>query len=106
MTTSVKKKATVLKKITALKFWVRIVVEKDEPGYYSYAPSLKGLHMGGDTPEEALENAKEAAKLMLKSMVKHGDTIPIDVLELKAKGKVYRGTDIMLSEVAEIKVSS
>lgn len=31
-----------------LKFKVRIVVEKDDPGYHAYAPSLRGLHMPGD----------------------------------------------------------
>ncbi|MDP2919381.1 MAG: type II toxin-antitoxin system HicB family antitoxin [Dehalococcoidia bacterium] len=76
------------KKVTALKFWVRIVVEKDESGYHAFAPSLNGLHIGGDTPEEALNNAKEAAELYLKSMLKHGDAIPIDVLEPRVEVNV------------------
>jgi predicted RNase H-like HicB family nuclease len=72
---------TKIKKVTEIKFWVKIVVEKDDPGFHAYAPSLKGLHMGGDSPQEALLNAKEAAALYLKSMLKHGDVIPIDLLE-------------------------
>jgi predicted RNase H-like HicB family nuclease len=52
---------TKIKKVTEIKFWVKIVVEKDDPGFHAYAPSLKGLHMGGDSPQEALLNAKEAA---------------------------------------------
>ena len=63
-----------------LKFKVRIVVEKDDPGYHAYAPSLRGLHMPGDTQKEALNNAKEAAVLMLKTMIEDGDSIPIDVI--------------------------
>ncbi len=59
-----------------LKFKVRIVVEKDDPGYHAYAPSLRGLHMPGDTQKEALNNAKEAAALMLKTMIEDGDSIP------------------------------
>ncbi len=64
----------------SLRFKVRIVVEKDDPGYHAYAPSLPGLHMPGDTRKEALDNAKEAAGLMLKAMIEDGDSIPIDVV--------------------------
>jgi antitoxin HicB len=71
--------------IKLLKFWVRIIVEKDAPGFYSYAPSLKGLHMGGDSEKEARDNAREAAALYLKSLLKHGDPIPIDVIQPENK---------------------
>jgi predicted RNase H-like HicB family nuclease len=90
------------KKITALKFWVRIVVETDSNGFYSYTPSLKGIHMGGDTPEEALENAKEAAQLYLKSMLKHGDPIPIDILEPTTDQKVSKSKEVLVSRVVEV----
>ena len=79
MTTKIK--ATDQLKIEVLKFRVRITVDKDTPGYHAYASSIKGLHMGGDTEKEARENAKEAAALYLKSLLKHGDPLPIDVLE-------------------------
>ena len=95
---------TSIKKITALKFWVRIVVEKDGEGFYSYTPSLKGIHMGGDTPEEAFDNTREAAMLYLKSMLKHGDPIPIDVLEPNVTAKLSRSKDIVISRVEEIKI--
>ena len=85
MTTATKKRITKEKKITSIKFWVRIIVEKDDPGYHSFTPSLKGLHMPGDTPEEAQENAREAAALMLKVMILDGDPIPIDLLEKSKK---------------------
>jgi predicted RNase H-like HicB family nuclease len=96
---------TTIKKITTLKFWVRVVVEKDGNGYYSYTPSLKGIHMAGDTPEEALENAKEAAELMLKVMVEDGFPIPIDVLEQPKKERTTKSKDIVISKVEEIKVT-
>jgi predicted RNase H-like HicB family nuclease len=92
------------KKITELKFWVRIVVEQDEPGYHSYAPSLKGLHMGGDTPDEALVNAKEAAKLYLHSLLKHGDPIPLDVVEPESGNTTNIHNDHLSSKLEEIKV--
>jgi predicted RNase H-like HicB family nuclease len=52
MTTKVKTKSK------NLKFQVRLVVEKDDPGYHAYAPSLPGLHMPGETRVEAIKNAK------------------------------------------------
>lgn len=85
---------TSTKKVTTLKFWVKIIVEKDGEGYYSYTPSLRGIHMGGDTPEEALTSAREAAALLLKTMIEDGDPIPIDVLEKPKKEKVAVSTPV------------
>jgi len=95
---------TSVKKVTALKFWVKIIVEKDDDGYYSHAPSLKGLHMGGDTPEEALNNAKEGAALLLKIMVEAGDPIPIDVLEKPRKNGASKTKSVVQSSIEEILV--
>lgn len=54
----------------------RIVIEPDEPGYHAYCPALPGLHVPGDTPEEALRNAAEAAVAYLDSMLEHGERLP------------------------------
>ncbi len=37
-----------------------VIIEPDEPGFHAYCPALKGLHVGGDTAEEALQNARDA----------------------------------------------
>lgn len=47
---------------------VNIVFEKDEHGYFVYAPSLSGCHSQGETFEEAMENIKEAIELYLESV--------------------------------------
>jgi antitoxin HicB len=60
-------------------FRIEIFVEPDEPGFHAYCPALKGLHVGGDTEEEALENAKDAAIAYLQSLMKHGDPIPVGI---------------------------
>jgi predicted RNase H-like HicB family nuclease len=91
-------------KITALKFGVLIIVDKDEPGFYSYAPSLKGLHMGGETEEEARKNAIEAAELYLKSLLKHGDPLPIDILEPVNEEKNTITKKHISSRIEEIRV--
>ena len=47
---------------------INIVFEKDENGYYVYAPCLSGCHSQGDTFEEAMANIKEAIELYLESV--------------------------------------
>ncbi|MDP2916453.1 MAG: type II toxin-antitoxin system HicB family antitoxin [Dehalococcoidia bacterium] len=70
-------------KVKGLKFKVPIIIEPDSVGFHAYSPALKGLHMGGDTEEEALKNARDAAIAYLESMISHGDPIPLDIMELK-----------------------
>lgn len=54
-----------------------VVISKDEAGaYVAVAPALPGCFTEGATREEALENIREATKLMLESMTAHGDPIP------------------------------
>lgn len=96
---------TRIKKVTTLKFWVRIIVEKDGEGYYSYTPALKGIHMNGDTPEEALTSAREAAALLLKTMIEDGDPIPIDLCEKPSKGRTPISSDVVKTSVEEIRVN-
>ena len=38
-----------------------IIVEPDGDSYHAYAPALKGLHVDGETPAEAISNAIMAA---------------------------------------------
>lgn len=62
-----------------LEFRLDIVVEPDGDGFHAYCPALKGLHTCGETQEEALQNAKDAAIAYLRSLIKHGDPIPIGI---------------------------
>ena len=47
---------------------VSIVIEKDEHGYYAYSPELEGCQTQGDSLEETIENAREAAELYLETL--------------------------------------
>lgn len=67
--------------IHILKFRIRVVVEPDDEGFHAYCPDLKGLHADGETEEEALKNAKCAARLYIESLLKHEEPLPIGVLE-------------------------
>ena len=45
-----------------------VIIEKDEDGYYAYAPELEGCQTQGDTLDEALVNIKEAVGLYLETI--------------------------------------
>ena len=70
---------------TAIEFKIDIIVEPDESGFYAHCPALKGLHVSGETREEALQNARDAATAYLESLIKHGDPIPIRVVKRETK---------------------
>ncbi|MBI4455094.1 MAG: type II toxin-antitoxin system HicB family antitoxin [Acidobacteria bacterium] len=56
---------------------VTVVLERDGDSFHAYCPGLKGLHVGGSTEGEALENAKDAVIAYLDSLYKAGEPIPI-----------------------------
>ena len=58
------------------KMFFLIIIEKDSEGYYAYVPALKGIHVGGDTEEEAEKNAKDAIQLYMGSILERGDPMP------------------------------
>ncbi|MCX5803714.1 MAG: type II toxin-antitoxin system HicB family antitoxin [Proteobacteria bacterium] len=51
-----------------MSYKVSIVIEKDEYGYYTYAPELEGCQSQGDSLEEAIANIKEAIELYLETL--------------------------------------
>ena len=60
-----------------LSLTITVVVEEDGSGYHAYCPALEGVHVYGDTCEEALENSKDAVVAYLDSLVKHNDPLPV-----------------------------
>jgi predicted RNase H-like HicB family nuclease len=66
-----------LEEKTMLKVKVSVVVEPDGDGFHAYAPALRGLHVDGETEEQALDRAKEAILVYLRSIVIHGDALPV-----------------------------
>lgn len=71
-----------------IEFTVQIFIEPDEDGFHAFCPALKGLHVGGRTEEEAIQNAGDAAIIYLKSLIRHGEPIPVGVTtEVVTTGK-------------------
>ncbi len=51
-----------------MSYKVNIVFEKDQNGFYVFAPELPGCHSQGDTFEEASANIREAVELYLSTL--------------------------------------
>lgn len=49
-----------------MSYKVSVVIEKDEYGYYAYAPELEGCQSQGDTLDEIVANIREAIQLYLE----------------------------------------
>jgi predicted RNase H-like HicB family nuclease len=47
---------------------VRVIIEKDQDGYYAYCPQLPGCHSQGESLEEIKGNIQEAIKLYLSTL--------------------------------------
>ena len=62
----------------------KIVVEPDEDfdghpsGWHAYCPSLErqGASTWGETEDDALKNIKELVRMVVESMLEHGDRNP------------------------------
>ena len=48
---------------------VQVIVEQDGNGYYAHSPALPGLHIDGETIEDALYRARAAATLYIESLI-------------------------------------
>lgn len=67
--------------MNVIRIQLKIVVERDDDAYHAYCPDLKGLHVAGDTEEDAIANAIDASKAYLSSLLKHNQPIPIGVID-------------------------
>ena len=51
-----------------MSYKVSVVIERDEHGYFAYAPELEGCQTEGDSLEEVIANIKEAVTLYLETL--------------------------------------
>ncbi len=56
----------------------KVIVEPDEDRWHAYCPALlrQGAATWGYTQEEALKSIEEVVKMVVESMIEHGDPIP------------------------------
>ena len=60
-----------------IKVTLLVFVEPDEDRFYAYCPALKGLHVDGDTEDEAFQNAADGATAYLNALMKRGEPLPV-----------------------------
>jgi len=51
-----------------MSYYITVIIEKDEFGYYGYCPQLEGCQSQGDSLEELQVNIQEAIKLYLSTL--------------------------------------
>ena len=56
----------------------KAVVEPDDARWSAYCPALvtQGASTWGDTREEALKNLEDVVRMVLESLVEHGEPLP------------------------------
>ena len=56
----------------------KVVVEPDDDRWSAYCPTLlkQGAATWGYTQEEALKNIQEVVKMVLESLIEHGEPVP------------------------------
>lgn len=47
---------------------VNVIIEKDDPGYFAYAPDLIGCHTQGENFKDVLRNLNEAVELYVETL--------------------------------------
>ena len=61
-----------------VRYTVVLDPDPDEGGYAVVVPALPGCFSQGETVEEALAHAEEAITVHVRSMVRHGELIPVE----------------------------
>jgi predicted RNase H-like HicB family nuclease len=87
-----------------LRFKVPIVVKKDDIGYRAFSPPLRGLHVDGESKEEALKVGIEAAKQHLECMIEHGDMIPRSLVNNEDVSRGYLLEDSFTYHIEDIEI--
>ena len=67
--------------IRELTLRIRVIVERDQDGLMAHCPELSGLAVEAPNMEELKMHMKDAVEGYVESLLKHGDPIPIGVLE-------------------------
>jgi len=61
----------------------RVIIERDEDGIYvGKVPDLPGCATEGKTKKELKKNIKEAIQAYMESLKKHGDPVPIEMVQI------------------------
>ncbi len=61
----------------------KVVVERDEDRWHAFCPALEshGASTWGYTREEALKHIDEVTRLVVESLIEHGEQLPEETTE-------------------------
>jgi len=61
----------------------KVVVEPDEDRWHAYCPALvrQGAVTWGHTQEEALRHIEEVVKMVVESLIEHGEPVPREPID-------------------------
>ncbi|MBI5813778.1 MAG: type II toxin-antitoxin system HicB family antitoxin [Meiothermus silvanus] len=69
-------------------YTVLVYEDPEDPGkWLAEFPAVRGAHSWGRSPEEAVENAKEAFELVLEVLLEDGKPLPDDVQTMRVEVK-------------------
>ncbi len=68
---------------------IRVIVERDDDGYMAYCNELPGLAVEAQDMDDLKAHMKDAVEGYIESLLKHGDPIPIGVLENEEDHSVF-----------------
>ena len=77
-----------------MRYTVVLVPDERDGGYVAYVPVIPGCVTQGETPEEAIAMAADAAGGLLASMADHGEDIPAEPL-----GALVTSVEVVLPEL-------
>jgi predicted RNase H-like HicB family nuclease len=66
-----------IKEQPTLTFKIAYVVEEDSGRFHAFAPAFKGLHVDGNTKDDAVRNLIKGLQVYIESLAKHGDPLPV-----------------------------
>lgn len=75
-----------------LTFRVQLTVEPDQDRFHGYCSDLPGVHVDGDTEEEAFERLKAAVRFHLEGLMQADAPVPIGVLRRSLSASSSLGT--------------
>ena len=76
-----------------MRYTVVLIPDPDEGGYVAYVPAIPGCVTQGETVDEALAMAADAAAGMVADMADHGEEVP-----LEASGALVASVEVPVSE--------
>ena len=81
---------------------IEICLEKDDDGYHAFCPAFQGLHVGGKTQKEAIENAKDAITSLVFSYFKRKKPLPVGILKEKKCEEICPRNSKMMTTIVDI----